>query len=181
MQSLLLFKDFLSPDFTKWPPNLKRGGQKWPPLCQSWIEHCRGVLRKIFDGVVRLRFSIGYPWLRKFWSKTYPWLRRISWWWAHSYVILRNFSPNISLLREIFQKKKHNLAPKCPFLGVTGLAFSQNHHLPDSKNLLAPGRRAVLVGNGEPWVIVKNVPLAKDFGRQIYPWLRNLCQKYTLG
>ena len=30
-----------------------------------------GVLRKNFDGGVRLRFSIGYPWLRKIWSKTY--------------------------------------------------------------------------------------------------------------
>ena len=24
---------------------------------------------------------------------------------------------------------------------------------------------------------VKNIPLAKDFGRKIYPWLRNFCQK----
>ena len=28
---------------------------------------------------------------------------------------------------------------------------------------------------------VKNIPLAKDFRRKIYPWLRNFCQKYTLG
>ena len=43
---------------------------------------------KKFHGGVRLRFSIGYPWLRKFWSKTtYPWLRTISWFWARSYVI----------------------------------------------------------------------------------------------
>ena len=32
----------------------------------------------IFDGVVRPRFSIEYPWLRKIWSKTYPWLRIMS-------------------------------------------------------------------------------------------------------
>ena len=57
-------------------------------------------------GGVRLRFSIGYPWLRKFWLKTYPWLRRISWLWAHSYVILRNFCPNFPLLTEIFRKKR---------------------------------------------------------------------------
>ena len=30
-------------------------------------------------------------------------------------------------------------------------------------------------------VFVKNIPLAKDFGRKVYPWLRNFCQKYTLG
>ena len=30
-------------------------------------------------------------------------------------------------------------------------------------------------------VFVKNIPLAKDFGRKIYPGLRNFCQKYTLG
>ena len=63
------------------------------------------LLRKIFDGGVQLRFSIGYPWLRKIWSKTHPWLRRISWLWAHSGVILRNFSANILLLRSIFQKQ----------------------------------------------------------------------------
>ena len=57
------------------------------------------------DGVVRLRFSIGYPWLRKFWSETYPWRRRIPWSWAHFYMILRNFSPNIPLPREIFRKQ----------------------------------------------------------------------------
>ena len=79
--------------------------------------------------------------IRKFWSKTYPWLRRISLSWALSYVILRNFSPNIPSLREIVLKK-HNLAPKCPFLGV----FVNN----------------------------------KDFGRKIYLWLRNICQKYTV-
>ena len=28
---------------------------------------------------------------------------------------------------------------------------------------------------------VKNIPLAKDFGRKICPWLRNFCQKYTLA
>ena len=55
----------------------------------------RSGLRKFFDGGVRLRFSIGYPWLRKFWPKTYPWLRSISWSWAHFYMILRNFSPQI--------------------------------------------------------------------------------------
>ena len=64
-----------------------------------------GVLRKIFDGGVWLRFSIGYPWLRKFWSKTYPWLRSISWSWAHFYMILRNLSPKIPFLREIFRKQ----------------------------------------------------------------------------
>ena len=69
-----------------------------------------GVLKKNFDGGVRLRFSIGYPWLRKFWSKTYPWLKRISWSWAHFYMILRNFSPNIPFLREIFRKQT-------PFMG----------------------------------------------------------------
>ena len=55
---------------------------------------------------VQLQFSMAYPWLRKVWSKTYHWLRRISWSWAHSYVILRNFSLNIPLLREIFLKKR---------------------------------------------------------------------------
>ena len=69
-----------------------------------------GVVKKNFDGGVRLRFLIGYPWLRKFWSKTYPWLKRISWSWAHFYMILRNFSLNIPFLREIFRKQT-------PFMG----------------------------------------------------------------
>ena len=30
-------------------------------------------------------------------------------------------------------------------------------------------------------VFVKNISLAKDFRRKIYPWLRIFCQKYTLG
>ena len=30
-------------------------------------------------------------------------------------------------------------------------------------------------------VLVKSIPLAKNFGRKIYPWPRNFCQKYTLG
>ena len=34
-----------------------------------------------------------------FWSKTDPWLRRISWSWAHFYMILMNFSPNNPFLR----------------------------------------------------------------------------------
>ena len=34
-----------------------------------------GYSEKFLTGVCG---SIGYPWLRKFWSKTYPWLRRIS-------------------------------------------------------------------------------------------------------
>ena len=29
-------------------------------------------------------------------------------------------------------------------------------------------------------IFIKDIPLAKDFGRKIYPWLRNFCQKYTL-
>ena len=28
---------------------------------------------------------------------------------------------------------------------------------------------------------LNNISLAKDFGRKTYPWLRNFCQKYTLG
>ena len=97
----------------------------WSTKDKHWITarhqhphpHPRGVLWKKLTGGVRLRFSIGYPWLRKFRSKTCPWLRRISWSWAHFYMILRDFSPNIPIFREIFRKKDVNLAPKCQFLG----------------------------------------------------------------
>ena len=54
----------------------------------------------------RLQFSIRYPWLREIWLKTYSWLRTISWSWAHSCVILRNFRSNIILVREIFRKQR---------------------------------------------------------------------------
>ena len=53
---------------------------------------------KILRGVCG---SIGYPWLRKFWAKTYPWLRTFSWFWAHCYVMLRDFSSNSPLVTEI--------------------------------------------------------------------------------
>ena len=68
---------------------------------KGWKLGSKLYSEKNFDGGVRLRFLIGYPWLRKFWSKTYPWLRTISWFWAHSHVILGNFSSNIPLVREI--------------------------------------------------------------------------------
>ena len=58
-----------------------------------------GVLRKNFDGGERLRFSIGYPWLRS-----------ISRSWAHFYVILRNFSPKIPFLclrLNAFRRRRH--------------------------------------------------------------------------
>ena len=61
-------------------------------------------LRKFIWWGVRLPFSIGYPWLRKIWSKTYLWLRTISLLRAHSYMILSYFSPNIPLGIEIFRK-----------------------------------------------------------------------------
>ena len=99
----------------------------------------RGVLEKNFVGGVQLRFSVGYPWLRKIWSKTYPWLRTISWSWAHSYVIYPS--------KRNLAKTDENLVPRRWFLGF----------------------------------FVENIPLAKEVRRKIYPWLRNFCQKYTLG
>ena len=57
----------------------------------------RGVAAKKSWRGVRLRFSSEYSWLKKNWPKTYPWRRTISWSWRHSYVILRNCSPNIHL------------------------------------------------------------------------------------
>ena len=77
-----------------------------------------GGTPKFFYGGVRLRFSIGYPWLRKFWSKTYPWLRTICWFWAHSYVILKNFSSNISFGKINLAKIDDNLVPKRQFLVI---------------------------------------------------------------
>ena len=103
------------------------------------------VLRKKFDGGCAAPVFEGG--LRKISSKTSPGLRRISWSWAHSYVISWNFSPNIPLSREIFRKQTIIYLPKCQFLVIC----------------------------------VKNIPMAKDFGRKIYPSLRNFCQKYTLG
>ena len=85
---------------------------------QLEIKNPLGGTPKFFDGDVRLRFSIGYPWLKKFWSKTYHWLRIISWSWAQFYMILRNFSPNIPLFKIHFPKTEANVAPKCQFLGV---------------------------------------------------------------
>ena len=96
-----------------------------------------GVIRKEFDRGVRLRFSIGYPWLRKFWLKTYP--------FQHFLIMspflhdFKEFQPQSSLLKRNFSKTNANLATKCHVLGV----------------------------------FVKNTPLAKDFARKIYPWLRN--------
>ena len=31
------------------------------------------------------------------------------------------------------------------------------------------------------WGFVKNITLAKDFGRKIFLWIKNFCQKYTIG
>ena len=77
-----------------------------------------GVLRNFFDWVCgSVFFSIGYPWLRKIWSKTYPWLRIISWLWAHSDVIFRNLSWNIPLLSEIYQKQTIIQLPNANFKG----------------------------------------------------------------
>ena len=73
----------------------------------------KNVWRVCGSGLVFIRIPLA---IKKIWSKTYPWLRTISLSWAHTYVILRNFSPNIPLIREIF--RKFNLAPKRQFLGV---------------------------------------------------------------
>ena len=42
----------------------------------------RGSPKKVDEGV-QFRFSIGYPWLWKMWSKTYPWLGTSSLLLAH--------------------------------------------------------------------------------------------------
>ena len=74
--------------------------------CDVYLLKSReGGTPKIFWRGVWLRFSIGYPWLRKFCSKRYPWLGSISWSWAHFYMICRNFSTQIPFLREIFRKQ----------------------------------------------------------------------------
>ena len=62
------------------------------------------ILQNKFTWVCGPGFSIGYPCLKKIWSKTYPWLRIISWLRAHSYIILRYFIPNIPLASGIFRK-----------------------------------------------------------------------------
>ena len=84
----------------------------------KWLDYPGGTPKKFWRGV-RLRFSIGYPWLRKFRSKTYPWLRRISWSWAHFCMILRNFSPNIPFIREIFRKQMLIRPQNANFLGFS--------------------------------------------------------------
>ena len=75
-------------------------------LCLFWrtIESLGGVLRKFWRGV-RLRFSIVYPWLMKFWSKTYHWLMSISWSWAPFLHDFKKFQPQQELLRDIFRKQ----------------------------------------------------------------------------
>ena len=56
----------------------------------------RGCAAWVFDQI---------PLAKDMLVETYLCLRRISWSWAHFYMILRNFSPNIPFSREIFRKQ----------------------------------------------------------------------------
>ena len=87
----------------------------------------------------------------KKWSKTYPWLRTISWSWAHFYALLKNFSPNIPLVREFFPQNTPLFCLKTSILG----SFAKS--IPLSK---AFGRKIY------PWLrnFCPNAPLAKESG-----------------
>ena len=98
-------------------PRWAKFAKKWPEISSENGGGGGGgcTHRQIFSGCVRLQFSIGYPWLRKFWSKTYHWEFSDH---GPIFTCLKKFQPKCSLLKRKFPKTDANLAPKCQCLGV---------------------------------------------------------------
>ena len=71
--------------------------------------------RKIDHGGLRLRFSKGYPWPRKIIQNMPLVIGTILLSWAHSYVIFKKFSPNISLVKDNFKKPPILLSQNASF------------------------------------------------------------------